>query len=140
MIIIIIGLPCSGKTTFLKTLKTYEIYDDFISTIHNGKLLSAIEDPTRKICIADPRLCKYDIFERYIRTFTSHHNVLLLLFENNPVKCLNNLQTRISARNVTSEINYFSSIYNIYRYKRYPHIVLDIKTSYNKGYTYSPRI
>lgn len=135
MIIIIIGLPCSGKTTLLKTLKSYEIYDDFISTICDGSLLTAIEDKTKKICVADPRLCKFEIFERYIRTFTSHHNVLLVLFENNPVKCLNNLNTRTSARNVTNEINYFSSIYNIYRYKNYPHIVLDIKTSHSKSLT-----
>jgi GTPase SAR1 family protein len=139
MIIIIIGLPCSGKTTFLKTLKSYEVYDDFISTIYDGELLSAVEYRSRKICIADPRLCNFETFERYIRTFTSYHNVLLLLFENNPVKCINNLETRTSARNVTSEINYFSSIYNIYKYKRYPHIVLDIKTARVKGHTRSPR-
>ena len=135
MIIIIIGLPCSGKTTFLKTLKSYEVYDDFISTIYNGSLLSAIEDNTKKICISDPRLCKFEIFERYIKTFTSNHNVLLLLFENNPVKCLSNLESRTTARNVTKEINYFSSIYNIYRYKNYPHIILDIKTGHVRGST-----
>jgi GTPase SAR1 family protein len=130
MIIIIIGLPCSGKTTFLNTLKSYEIYDDFISDIHDGKLLTAIEDRTKKICVADPRLCKFEIFERYIRTFTSDHNILLLLFENNPVKCINNLQNRTTHTNVTKEINYLSSIYNIHKYKRYPHIILSIKTGY----------
>ena len=135
MIIIIIGLPCSGKTTFLKTLKSYEIYDDFISTICDGSLLTAIEDTSKKICVADPRLCKFEIFERYIRTFTSHHNVLLLLFENNPVKCLSNLETRTTARNLTKEINYFSSIYNIYKYKKYPYIILDIKTGSVRGHT-----
>lgn len=135
MIIIIIGLPCSGKTTFLKTLKNYEIYDDFISRIFDGSLLTAIEDRTKKICVADPRLCKFEIFERYIRIFTSQHDVLLLLFENNPVKCLSNLNTRTTPRNVTTEINYFSSLYNIYKYKKYPHIVLDIKTNNVRGHT-----
>ena len=43
MIIILIGLPCSGKTKFLESLKTYEIYDDFISTIYDGELFEAIE-------------------------------------------------------------------------------------------------
>lgn len=126
MIIILIGLPCSGKTTFLESLKTYEIYDDFISTIYDGKLFEAIEDPNKKICITDPRLCRYETFKKYIKVFEDKHNILLILFENNPVKCLKNLETRKTAKNVTTEIEYFSKIYNIYRYKIYPHIVLDI--------------
>jgi GTPase SAR1 family protein len=127
MIIILIGLPCSGKTTFLKSLKTYEIYDDFISTIYDGELFEAIEDPNKKICIADPRLCRYETFERYIKIFEGKHNILLILFENNAVKCLKNLESRTTAKNVTTEIEFFSKIYNIYKYKKYPHIVLSIK-------------
>ena len=127
MIIVLIGLPCSGKTTFLKNLKSYEIYDDFISTIYNGELFEALEDPNKKkICVADPRLCNYDTFKKYIKIFENKHNVLLILFENNPVKCLKNLQTRDTQKNVTKEIKFLSEIYNISRYTIYPYIILDI--------------
>ena len=48
------------------------------------------------------------------------------------VKCLKNLETRTTAKNVTIEIEFFSKIYNIYKYKKYPHIVLNINSPLSK--------
>ena len=64
-VIIIIGLPCSGKTELSKTFIGYHIFDDFISTFYNDKVISYIMK-NRKICLNDPRLCIYDTFIKYM--------------------------------------------------------------------------
>jgi GTPase SAR1 family protein len=125
MIIIVIGLPCSGKTTFLNSLKGYEIFDDFLSNMYDGMLLDALESK-KNVCVADPRLCNFDTFKKHVNIFETYGKVLLILFENKLEKCLKNLKSR-GGKDISKEIAYFHKLYNVYRYKEWSHIIMDIK-------------
>lgn len=95
-IIIIIGLPGSGKTTFSKQFKDHIIFDDFISKFYDGKVMETIK-MNNKICLIDPRLCMYNIFQRIIDKIlkiTDKQNIHLILFKNDINKCIHNIKKR----------------------------------------------
>lgn len=125
MLLIIIGLPCSGKTFLSKKyeLEGFSIYDDYISEFYNKKLLAELEEE-KNICINDPRLCFFPTFIRHISIFLRYTNdIELILFENDNVQCLSNLEEFRSnhpyiSRLRNSIIN-FSKTYIIENYKKY---------------------
>jgi len=123
-LIIIIGLPGSGKTTYyeekLKALE-YEFFDDFISSIVNGQMIKKIENGKTNVCITDPRLCNYETFKRVMKLIEVHINktdIQLILFENDKDKCLLNASKRAN-KNVNKTIEFNSKIYDLNNYNGY---------------------
>jgi len=87
-IIIVIGLPGSGKTTYVNSIynKNDEYTDDFISNVFKGVLINRIKEMNKNddIYINDPRLCNKSIFDRYIKIIEEEkHKIKLILFKNN---------------------------------------------------------
>ena len=123
-LIIIIGLPGSGKTTYfhekLKPLG-FLFFDDFVSSMCNGKMIQAIKDGTTDVCIADPRLCNFEIFKgvmKVIEDYIDKSVIKIILFENDKNKCLLNASKRAD-KNVNKAIEFNSKIYNPDNYKDY---------------------
>lgn len=130
-LIVIIGLPASGKTTYYnENLKnSYLFYDDFVSNMVSGELIESIKNGNQDVCIADPRLCNYSIFTRIMRIIEEiidKSNISLILFENDKNKCLINAQKRKN-KNVERTIEYLSNIYNYENYKNYNYELKEIK-------------
>ncbi len=131
MLIIIIGLPASGKTTYFNNnnqnlFKDYIFHDDFISNFFNGELMYDIKN-NKKICICDPRLCNIEVFNKYINIFLEFKDkkeIKLILFENNKNKCLENAKSRNKRVNKTIEL--LSNIYNLENYNNYETDILKV--------------
>ena len=131
-LLIIIGLPGSGKTTYFnEQLKDqYKFYDDFISDIINGELIDDIKKKEFNICVADPRLCNFQTFIRVINIFlqiVDKSDISLILFENNKYKCIYNSEKR-SSKFVKKSIEFNSMIYNLDNYNDYDHEIIEIRT------------
>jgi GTPase SAR1 family protein len=125
--LIIIGLAGSGKTTYFhKNLSDkYELYDDFISNFFDGEIIEKIN---KNICLIDPRLCDIEIFKKYmieIEKFIDKSQIKLLLFENNPEKCLINSQFRKN-KNVSKMIEIYSKKYDLNNYQDYNYEILKV--------------
>jgi len=131
-LIIIIGLPGSGKTTYAKGLLSYKMFDDFMKDFYNGEVLKLLKNK-EKVCLNDPRLCDINHFNRYEKIFLNHipkENIHLILFENNPAQCLKNITDRNDGRKGISEwITPLSAMYNLDNYKEYKHTVMSVYKS-----------
>lgn len=112
-VIIVIGLPGSGKTTFLKYLKSYECFDDFIGTFYDGHVITSLKSGKR-VALADPRLCIPKIFLKYIdeiELYVPRDEIVLILFDTPVDTCINNATLRSDGRFVLSAIFEFSKNY-----------------------------
>ncbi|AFX93083.1 hypothetical protein CE11_01057 [Megavirus courdo11] len=130
-LIIVIGLPGSGKTSWCKNQCGYIIFDDFISTFYDGKLISALVDNSN-VCINDPRICIFDIFVRHINIiekYINRNNIYLVLFENNPKQCIINANNRIE--NKYNSMNTFNPKQKILEKQRLEFNI----TEYTKKYS-----
>lgn len=109
-ILLVVGLPCSGKTTFLNTLKDYYIIDDITD-------LSEIpQDSGINIAVSDVHFCMAQTLEKaktYFKKSFPDYNIDVIYFENAPKKCINNYFYRNDNRKVLSMINSLSKIYAI---------------------------
>lgn len=124
-LIMIIGLCGSGKSYYAKQLENYIIYDDFITTFYNGNLLYDLQNG-KNVCAIDPRLCRKQLFDKYITIFEKYcNNISLVLFENDPVTCLDNSNKRNDGRRGIAETNNCLTLhYNLDNYKGYNSIVI----------------
>jgi hypothetical protein len=123
-LIILIGLPACGKTTYYKEIldNSYKFYDDFITDIYDGNLLKDIKNNI-KLCISDPRLCNYNTFEQImkeIEKYITKDKIKLILFRNNKLLSLFNAKKR-DKKNVNNMIKIYYSLYNIENYLHYNH-------------------
>jgi len=121
MLIIIIGLAGSGKTSYFNSneiLKDrYEFYDDFLRNFFDGEIMEKIRE-NKDICLADPRLCNFRIFDEFIQEILKIIDksfIKLILFENNPERCLKNSNDR-KGKNVAKMIEMYSKIYDLNNY------------------------
>lgn len=131
MLVIIIGLPASGKTTYYnknETLKTnYNFHDDFIFNFIDGELIEELKNG-KNICAADPRLCDYKIFQDIMTIFEEYINkddIKIILFENDKNACLLNANERKNKK-VDNMIIEYSKIYNLNNYKNYNCEIIDV--------------
>lgn len=131
MLVVIIGLPACGKTTYYEqneTLKdNYEFHDDFISNFIDGELIEDLK-LQKNVCIADPRLCNFQIFKNVMKTIEEYidkNDITLILFKNNKEGCLVNAKERKN-KNVDNTIENYSKVYNLDNYKNYNYKILDI--------------
>jgi predicted kinase len=122
-IVIVIGLPGSGKTTYCyDNFETYLIFDDYISMYHDNKMIDSLKK-NKNVCINDPRLCIYEVFERHIKKikkYVDNDEIKIILFENELNKCLNNNKNRgYKGEGMEKTINNYSKIYSLSNYMNY---------------------
>ena len=128
MLIIIIGLPASGKTTYYHNnySQDFKLYDDFISSFYDGLLLEDLSNGIN-LCITDPRLCNFERFEEYMKVFLGiidKSQIELVLFENNKDCCLINADKR--NKKVAKTIEFYSNNYDLNKFRDYNHKVIDV--------------
>lgn len=135
LLILVIGLSRSGKTTYCKNnIKSHKLYDDFIPSFYEGKIIKDLICK-RKIVLNDPRLCNFNIFTQYMNIFekyVSKNDILLVLFENDKDKCIQNInKNKLNVKNnVENNIIYNSKSYNTNNYTNYNNIYIEVY--YNK--------
>lgn len=130
-LIIIIGLCGSGKTCLSKRYDDYIVFDDFVSQFYNDDVINALQQ-NKKVCLTDPRLCIYETFIKFMKKleiYVSKNNITLILFENNPLACLENIKLRNDGRKgIVATINKYTLIYDLDNYKNYNYIIMPIWT------------
>jgi adenylate kinase family enzyme len=134
-IIIIIGLPGSGKTMLADKYKEigYMVFDDFVGNC-NFKTIIQLIISGHKLCMNDPRLCLKNVFEHYIKMLEDvipKNMIFLILFENNKNQCLLNIKKReqeniSQKKGVDKVVIRYSNEYKISNYTCYPNIIVKV--------------
>jgi uridine kinase len=132
-LIIIVGLPCSGKTTKTKDYQdNFIIFDDFLDNYYNFELKNNFKN-NKKICINDPRLCNIKTFKLIMNDifkYGNYENIQVLLFKNEYEKCLNNSINRnkdlILQNRINNTIKNLSKIYNLDEFINYLNTINNI--------------
>jgi len=129
-VIIVIGLPGSGKTFFCQDICSahgHKLFDDFLNNFYDGELLEALQ-LGNKVCINDPRLCQYPIFEKYMTIFSNyvgHDNIHVYLFENDPDQCTKNIiRSNDTRKGLVHTITSYSKHYTINNYSKWDHNIV----------------
>ncbi len=100
-IIIVCGLPYSGKSTYIsENYQKYEQIDDFMfDPFYKIKVIDCLKK-SKNIVLNDPRLCDLnnflDLYSFIIKMINSHDRIKIILFENNPKQCLINSKSTYS--------------------------------------------
>lgn len=125
-VIMLVGLPCSGKSTYGKRLaiamgfgkEPVPFIDD--PTNFNKQIFPVItrEGFGKMTIVADPHLCRIEAREAAIKRVNAACGVEphFIYFENNPEKCLANLERRKAEgdnREVKGCIKMYSKMYTI---------------------------
>lgn len=128
-LIIVIGLPGSGKTHLCQQLHDdhdYAIFDDFITYFFNNELVQHLQKG-HKTCINDPRLCNPITFDKYINIFKQIidlDQIHIVLFENNPESCIKNVIHRNKyIDQFTKNIWFYTRFYDLHNYQQYNHTI-----------------
>jgi len=127
-LIIIIGLPASGKTTYYESNLSnngFKLYDDFISSFYDSDLIDDLK-AKKKVCLIDPRLCDFNLFEKIIHGLKDYIDVskmILILFRNDKQKSIRYSRYR-GDKEVSGTINKYSAIYQPANYINYPHKII----------------
>lgn len=111
---VVVGLPCSGKSTYIKNtydLDEYVLFDDFLNDPKNSREIMKRLVKGEKVVVSDPRLCDPKIFEKEIvNTFTQG----LGIFRIKPIKegDKNKLNNKYQLTVVQFTKNPFQSVMN----------------------------
>jgi len=109
-LIIIIGLPGSGKSHYIKNLVAYgeiekeHVYDDFHANAHNNSsevtasqhfipLIESLKND-KNCLVSDIVFCKNERMEALKNTIVELCEIELHCFENNPMQCKKNIAIR----------------------------------------------
>ena len=130
-VIILIGLPGSGKSTYIENnidIDKYLIFDDFLDQFFNDQIVEKLING-ENVCLSDPRLCSFNTYLRVVRKlekFISKDQIYLLLFENDKDKCLrnNSLRNNSLRKRIEIDINNFSLVYNLSNYSKYQNTIV----------------
>ncbi len=108
-ILIIVGLPASGKTHYIEEIYEpgYIVLDDFVTP---DKIKTALSFPAKRLILSDPFFCKESVFKQLLELLRGH-NIEFVFYENNSEQCLINAQTRPDKK-VDSFIKILSKEYN----------------------------
>lgn len=118
MFILVVGLPGSGKSTYVKNnYPDFLVHDDFLSKVWDGKCISDV-NKGKDVILIDPRLTYPKTFLRTITMFNRDPD-LIILFENNPDQCIMNSRLRVPYRDVEKNIICFSEHYSMDTYSNY---------------------
>jgi len=102
-VILYVGLPGSGKTTFLLSKKDGYFIDDFC--VNSNKIEDFKLTKYNKLYIADPMLCsvKKEIVENKIKELLKSDNIQFewFFYENDVDACINNVKSRSDGRQVS---------------------------------------
>ena len=90
-VILVIGLPASGKSHYVQQHlidDEYEVFDDFISNFYNEQAIQSIK-AGKNVWLIDPRLCIPQVFQHYIqiveqliqKNVNNPQKIRLILFE-----------------------------------------------------------
>ena len=131
MIIIIIGLPCSGKTVLSNEYlnKGYKLFDDFLDNYFDNTLLNCVKN-NENLCINDPRLCNFSVFEDLMNDLLfliDENDYNIIIYKNQPKQCINNLRKR--EINLNRKKRFYNSIiflsknYDIDKYLNYKYLL-----------------
>jgi hypothetical protein len=126
-ITLIVGLPCSGKSTYAKNSRFlnytyfddpfyhYQLPEEFIDDTYAWTLINCLAR-SRDILVSDPHLCNTNARHQFIGWIIEHSLNLpkleLLFFENNLEQCLKN-STLNPDKPVQSYIKHLSKHYHI---------------------------
>lgn len=114
MLILLVGLPGSGKTWYANNVLEYDYFID------DPKRLDEFPrdvNQSDRIVIAHPMLCaSRKLAEPFLASMYPDHETQWIFFENNPQKCKKNVVYRMKQgdnRNLGNSIDHISSLYCI---------------------------
>ena len=123
-LLIVIGLPGSGKSTYCSYFRDRLVIDDFLNSMFNGDLIKYLKEG-KKIIINDPRLCIKKIFIRtmaQLERLLDRKDICLLLMLVGLDQCILNImrrQEKGDTRNVEKNLEYMNTEYDLNNYKGY---------------------
>ena len=118
-LVVVIGLPGCGKSTFLQNYDSrYRKHDDFIGTFYDNRMMHDLH--SHRIIISDPRLCDWNIFIKYwslLKSLIQNLPVHWVIFDNNLPNVLRLVAN--TERDNTQEIINYAAKYDPHNYHQW---------------------
>lgn len=119
-IIFVIGLPASGKTTFVYNTKlNSDLFVDDPTDIHQVfEVCDKARNENVNVYIADPKLCVCNILRSAIETIKDKYSdadLEFVYFDNNPQQCVVNAKNRMHSQPEKKVENFIWQLSELYR-------------------------
>jgi hypothetical protein len=124
-LIIIVGLPGSGKTELLKKFNGFIKYDDFLD--EHDKFESILQDLIKgeKVVCSDPRLINYKTYFNLFDNLKNKIKIETIVYENNSKQCIINNEIRIK-KNIIENKKLYPYTFKV-RNEKFKKIIIDIQ-------------